>query len=95
MTEETPEYGGDAAESGEAAVREGESLTLEDRIRRLEQILGSLESDEHTLDQALALFEEGIGHVRTSEQLLDQAMLKVEELLNADGDTRPLDGDAE
>lgn len=86
MTEQSPDYGPDAGE---------DELTLEARIRRLEQILGSLESDEHTLDEALALFEEGIGHVRTSEQLLDRAMLKVEELLNADGDTRPLDGDPE
>jgi len=95
MTEETPDYGGEAPEGEDSAVREGDGLTLEDRIRRLEQILGSLENDEHTLDQALALFEEGIAHVRTSEQLLDRAMLKVEELLSADGDTRPLDGESE
>jgi len=93
MTETTPEYG--AEDELARRVREGEEPTLEDRIRRLEQILGSLESDEHTLDEALALFEEGISHVRTSEELLDRAMLKVEELLNAEGDTRPLDGPGE
>ncbi len=89
MTESTPDYGD--AERAADAVREGGDLTLEERLRRLEQILGSLEADDHTLDEALALFEEGIGHVRTSESLLDRAMLKVEELLDDEGSTRPLD----
>lgn len=95
MTESTPDYGaGDAPrDEGEGAVREGGDPTLEDRLRRLEQILGSLEEDDHTLDEALELFEEGIGHVRTSEALLDRAMLKVEELLDDEGTTRPLDRD--
>jgi exodeoxyribonuclease VII small subunit len=93
MTEPTPEYGDGEAGRGPAggAVREGDDLTLEDRLRRLEQILGSLEEDDHTLDEALELFEEGIGHVRTSEALLQRAMLKVEELLDDEGTTRPLD----
>lgn len=97
MTESTPDYGdGNAEPSGAGdAVREGEDLTLEDRLRRLEQILGSLEDDDHSLDEALALFEEGIGHVRTSEALLDRAMLKVEELLDDDGTSRPLGRDDE
>ena len=97
MTESTPDYGdaGTEASSPEAAVREGDELTLEARLRRLEQILGSLEDDDHTLDEALELFEEGIGHVRTSEALLDRAMLKVEELLDDEGTTRPLDREEE
>jgi len=95
MTEESPVYGDEEAHARDATVREGDGPTLEERIRRLEQILSALENDEHTLDEALALFEEGIAHVRTSEQLLDRAMLKVEELLNAEGDVRPLDADIE
>ncbi|HKK93873.1 MAG TPA: exodeoxyribonuclease VII small subunit [Longimicrobiales bacterium] len=97
MTEEKPEYGDEEAgrTSGSSAVQEGADLTLEERIRRLEQILSSLENDDHTLDEALELFEEGIRHVRTSEELLDSAMLKVEELLDDDGTTRPLDRDEE
>lgn len=102
MTEEKPEYG--EPENGEndsggvsasSSVQESADLTLEERIRRLEQILTSLENDDHTLDEALELFEEGIRHVRTSEKLLDSAMLKVEELLDDDGTTRPLDRDEE
>ena len=94
MTESNPEYGApeSAAAAGSEAVREGEGVTLESRLRRLESILSSLENDEHTLDEALALFEEGIGHVRSSEKLLENAVLKVEELLDDEGTTRPLDG---
>lgn len=94
MTEINPEYGsGEASDEGAGdTVREGEGVTLESRLRRLESILSSLENDEHTLDQALALFEEGIGHVRSSEKLLKDAVLKVEELLDDEGNTRPLDG---
>jgi exodeoxyribonuclease VII small subunit len=94
MTESNPEYGASesAVAAGSEAVREGEAVTLESRLRRLESILSSLENDEHTLDEALALFEEGIGHVRSSEKLLQDAVLKVEELLDDEGATRPLDG---
>ncbi|MDT8368632.1 MAG: exodeoxyribonuclease VII small subunit [Longimicrobiales bacterium] len=83
---------GDAPEAG---MHDEDEPTLEERIRRLEEILGSLENDEHTLDEALALFEEGISHVRTSEALLDRAVLRVEELLDDEGGTRPLDGPGE
>ncbi|MEJ2541080.1 MAG: exodeoxyribonuclease VII small subunit [Gemmatimonadota bacterium] len=63
---------------------------LEDRLRRLEEILSMLEADELDLERALTLFEEGIGHVREAEKTLSAATLRVEEVL-ADGVTRPLD----
>ena len=97
MTEPKPEYGQQEAPGPHSsnAVQEGAEPTLEERIRRLEEILNSLENDDHTLDEALELFEEGIRHVRTSEGLLDSAMLKVEELLDDEGTTRPLDREEE
>jgi exodeoxyribonuclease VII small subunit len=71
--------GGDEAEREE---------TLEGRLRRLEQIMGQLESDEVDLEKALALFEEGVALVREAEAVLSRTQLRVEELL-AGGRTAP------
>jgi exodeoxyribonuclease VII small subunit len=70
----------------------GEVVSLEDRLRRLEVIVGQLEAEELELDRALALFEEGVDHVREAEKALAAAELRVEELLGEDGErgTRPL-----
>lgn len=62
-------------------VREPEDLTLEARLRRLEEIVRQLEAEELELDRALALFEEGIRHSREAEKALAAAELRVEELL--------------
>ena len=70
-----------------------EEETLETRLKRLEEILARMESDEVALEEALRLFEEGVGHVRAAEEVLSAAELRVEELL-ASGGTRPLDTDA-
>jgi exodeoxyribonuclease VII small subunit len=64
--------------------------TLEARLRRLEEILARMESDDVALEEALQLFEEGVAHVRAAEQVLAAAELRVEELLG-DGRTRPLE----
>ncbi len=69
-----------------------ESVSLEERIARLEVILTRLESDEVALEQALELFEEGIAHVREAESVLSETQLRVEELL-AGGKTKELDVD--
>ena len=69
-----------------------ESVSLEERIARLEEILTRLESDEVALEQALELFEEGIGHVRAAERVLSETQLRVEELL-AGGKKKELDVD--
>jgi exodeoxyribonuclease VII small subunit len=76
-------------------------LTLEGRLRRLEEIVSQLEAEELELDRALALFEEGVVHVKEAEQALAAAELRVEELLgsvdeDAEGDgiqTKPLQED--
>ena len=62
---------------------------LEGRLKRLDQIVSSLEADDLDLERALALFEEGVAHVRAAEKILAEAELKVEELLLGDR-TRPL-----
>ena len=68
--------------------------TLEGRLRRLEEILARMESDDVGLEEALRLFEEGVVHVREAERVLSAAELRVEELL-ADGSTRPVERDEE
>jgi len=68
---------------------------LEGRLRRLEEIVGQLETEDLGLDKALALFEEGVTHVKEAETALAAAELRVEELLG-EGEslrTAPLSGD--
>ncbi len=73
----------------EDALPEG---SLEEGLKRLEEILGQLEADEVELERALALFEEGVRLVRGAERVLSTTTLRVEELL-ATGGTVPLDED--
>jgi exodeoxyribonuclease VII small subunit len=68
-----------------------EGISLESRLRRLEEIVGQLETEELELDKALALFEEGVAHVKEAEGALAAAELRVEELLGESGETRPLE----
>jgi len=76
---------------------EGQAVPgLEERLRRLDEIVSALEADGVELQRALELFEEGIAHVRYAEETLARAELRVEELLNLDDGsvgTRPLDPD--
>jgi exodeoxyribonuclease VII small subunit len=65
--------------------------SLEARLRRLEEIVGQLETDDLELDRALALFEEGVTHVKEAEGALAAAELRVEELLSEGEGTRPIE----
>ena len=69
-----------------------ESQSLEERLRRLEEILSRLEDDDVPLEEALQLFEEGVGHVRDAERVLAQTELKVQELLE-NGDVQDMELD--
>lgn len=57
-----------------------DQLTFEQAFNELENIVGRLESDEHTLDASLALFERGQELARYCAALLDKAELKVRQL---------------
>jgi exodeoxyribonuclease VII small subunit len=60
-----------------------EAPSLEERLRRLDEILSRLEQDDVALEEALELFEEGVGHVRDAERLLAETELRVQELLGS------------
>ena len=65
-------------------------VTLEARLRRLEEILTRMDAEEVELEEALRLFEEGVKHVREAERMLTETELRVEELLGG-AETRPLE----
>ncbi len=82
----------------EAPDTEGDSApSLEERLKRLEEIVRALEAADLDMEGALGLFEEGVEHVRGAEATLRVAELKVEELLGPEEDPvlRPLDEDPE
>ncbi len=74
-----------------------DGVSLETRLKRLQEIVDALDSDELELEKALGLFEEGIGHVKGAQTLLAEAELRVEELLGSEGslESRPLEQDGE
>ena len=55
------------------------SLTSE--LKRLEEIVRQLESDETDLDQSLALFEEGVVKLRAARERLAAAELRIQKVL--------------
>lgn len=60
--------------------------TLESRLTRLEDIVGSLERNDLDLEAAMTLFEEGVSHIRRANEVLQKGTLRVERLITgADG----------
>ena len=64
------------------------TLTFEQAMIRLEEIVGLLEKGEAPLEQAMALFEEGAGLLKNCTAQLDAAEQKVK-LLTAGSDGKP------
>ena len=61
-------------------------MSFELRLRRLEQIVGELESDQIDLERALALFEEGVSCLRAATEELGKVEARVQRLVErADG----------
>ncbi len=93
-------YGVNHSEESEIVTKKTESdsaPSLEERLKRLEEIVRSLEAADLEMDAALELFEEGVEHVRGAEATLGVAELKVEELLGPETDPviQPLEEDPE
>jgi exodeoxyribonuclease VII small subunit len=62
------------------------TMTFENNLKRLEEILAALEHDQAGLDASLKLFEEGVEILRSASTELGKAETKVQTLLEkADG----------
>jgi len=61
-------------------------VSFEKRLRRLEEIVSELESEQIELDRALALFEEGVTCLRAATEELGKVEARVQRLVErADG----------
>lgn len=61
-------------------------MSFEQRLRRLEQIVGELESDQIDLERAMTLFEEGVTCLKAATEELGRVEAKVQRLVEkADG----------
>ena len=61
-------------------------MTFEKNLRRLDEIMASLEGEQIGLDASLKLFEEGIELLREASAELDKAETRVQTLIErADG----------
>lgn len=58
------------------------SPSLEQTLRRLEDIVVALERDDLDLERALALFEEGVAHMRSAQKIISETELRVQRLLS-------------
>jgi exodeoxyribonuclease VII small subunit len=58
--------------------------TFEDAVKRLSEIVQTLERGDLPLEESLRLFEEGVRLSRVSQERLDAAQKKVEQLLGVD-----------
>jgi exodeoxyribonuclease VII small subunit len=56
-------------------------MSFEQRLRRLEEIVGELESEELELDRALKLFEEGVTCLRAATEDLGKVEARVQRLV--------------
>jgi exodeoxyribonuclease VII small subunit len=77
---------GDKVDSEKAARASGPSF--EAAIKRLTEIVQTLERGEFPLEESLRLFEEGVRLSRVSQQRLDSAEKRVEQLLAVDDQGR-------
>ena len=64
---------------------ENKTVSFEQAMTRLEEIVRTLESGSATLDDSLKLYEEGIALVRAGGAKLDEAEKKIK-LLNVSAD---------
>lgn len=63
-----------------------DDTALDDRLKRIEEIVVALDSDSLGLDEALALFEEGVAQLGRAREMLAGIELRVEELIGPEGE---------
>jgi len=62
----------------------GENTDFESAMRKLEEVILTLEQDDLTLDTALKSFEDGVGLMRLCDHHLQHARGKITQLLEND-----------
>jgi exodeoxyribonuclease VII small subunit len=65
-------------------------LDFEDALKRLEQIVHSLEEGDIGLNEALKQYEEGVKLLRQSYELLERAERRIELLSGVDAEGNPI-----
>lgn len=60
----------------------GNNKTFEENMRRLEEIVRTMERGDVALEASLELFQEGAGLVEQCGKLLDEAELQVKKVLS-------------
>ena len=73
-------------------------IRFEDALKRLEEIVDTLEKGELSLEKSLKIFEEGVKLSRVCNKILDKAEKKVEMLMqnkNGELETRPFEPEEE
>lgn len=63
---------------------EKKKMTFEESVKRLEEIVQSLETGKSNLEESLTLFSEGVELVKVCNKMLDEAEQKVR-VLTDDG----------
>ena len=59
--------------------------SLQDDLKRLEEIVRALEAEDIDLDKAIALFEEGVKRLRTAREQLGAVEQRVQKVLEQAG----------
>ena len=59
--------------------------SLQDDLKRLEEIVRALEAEDIDLDKAIALFEEGVKRLRTAREELGAVEQRVQKVLEQAG----------
>ena len=73
-------------------------MRFEDALKRLEEIVDTLEKGELSLEKSLKIFEEGVKLSRVCNKMLDKAEKKVEMLMqnkNGELEVRPFEPEGE
>jgi exodeoxyribonuclease VII small subunit len=62
-----------------------ENIKFEDAVKRLEEIVNSLETGQLSLDESLKIFEEGVSLSRLCNKKLEETQQKLEKLVEKNG----------
>ncbi len=73
-------------------MKEGEEITFEDAMKRLEEIVETLGEGNLSLEDSLTMFQEGMELCKVCNKKLDEAEYKVEKLMEKEGGTLSVEG---